>query len=66
MTHSWEKYRTDGQTDKWFYGTLHRTGVQQVYKQWNKKKSPVVLEYVRLFNLIGIVYCYLERDNGEV
>ena len=36
MMHSWEKWRTDGQTDgqidrrRWFYRTLHRTGVQDI------------------------------------
>ena len=43
--------------------------MEQVYKQWKKKKNEkklVVLEYIKLDIMMIVVYCYLEREYDKV
>lgn len=40
--------------------------MEQVNKQWKNGKAIAVLQYIRLYFIMAVVYCYLEKENYKV
>ena len=40
--------------------------LEQVYKEWINGKYIVGLEYMTLYVILTVIYCYLERESCKI